>query len=440
MSECWRGDSPTGPRPGSPLDAPRTPPPPPRPALKQLPDDGAARVQQARATVPAVVFATLSIALPAVVLAGLAVAVAAVAYSVERVAITALAVLWPRAPFDAAPYAALATAAAPASAVGGLNLAATTPTALGVVPLPVAFSTFVATVLGGWALAEAAFVVYFLRRRRQLQRHLPLRQLPPAERDLLFRRCMAAITDMEAFLVGWFRGAAPGDIWRGNVEQWLAWAFFQRRWAELSPDEVKEVAERIATMEARLGRRFAPGYNRRIRSMRVTLDPLAIYYKPLGYYVFLRLLNEGYGCVLRCQGFRRYVAGQHAYWYWPGRAGPDALPLLFLHGIGVGLAPYASFVNDLRAQGHPVFLVELPHISSQFVEAVPSMDATVADIETLLRRHGFRHALFVGHSMGTGAASDILGSLAHSGRGVGSSGGRCTPYRRGACPQCTRRG
>lgn len=52
-------------------------------------------------------------------------------------------------------------------------------------------------------------------------------------------------------------------------------------------------------------------------------------------------------------------------------------PLLFLHGVGLGLLPYVTLIMRLVATGRPVVAVESPHLSMHLVEDVPEVDTVV---------------------------------------------------------------
>ena len=254
-----------------------------------------------------------------------------------------------------------------------------------------------------WALAEAAFYVYGRRRQARLQRPVVASSLSPAERTDLFRHCMDATTDLPTFLRGWFLGAPLTSLRRGNLEQWLAWAFFGRKWADLSEDDKSEVAARVQEIEDRLERTLPPGYNPAVRSIRVTLDRPMVMHRPLVYYATLRALDYGAHTILRSRGFERHRSGRLVYWYWPGRGeGKDRMPTVFLHGIGIGLAAYLAFVSALEELDHPIILVELRHIASRVCDDFPSIEEMVEGLEAALRRHHHRAAVFAGHSMGTG--------------------------------------
>lgn len=59
---------------------------------------------------------------------------------------------------------------------------------------------------------------------------------------------------------------------------------------------------------------------------------------------------------------------------------PDCIsqaPLLFLHGVGLGLLPYMPLIMRLVATGRPLVAVESPHLSMRLVGDVPEVDTVV---------------------------------------------------------------
>mmetsp|Transcript_43093 Transcript_43093/g.116300 ORF Transcript_43093/g.116300 Transcript_43093/m.116300 type:complete len:292 (+) Transcript_43093:945-1820(+) len=85
-----------------------------------------------------------------------------------------------------------------------------------------------------------------------------------------------------------------------------------------------------------------------------------------------------------------------------------SLPVVFVHGIGIGFMHYLALIASLPADV-PVYLVEWPHVSMQITGgAVPSINTTVATISARLRADGIQKACFVGHSLGTTAVAWML--------------------------------
>lgn len=66
-------------------------------------------------------------------------------------------------------------------------------------------------------------------------------------------------------------------------------------------------------------------------------------------------------------------------------AAPDAqVPILFLHGVGIGLLPYAPFVFRLAAAGQPLLAIESSHLGMRWVSHCPSEDEVAEAIDEIL--------------------------------------------------------
>ena len=75
--------------------------------------------------------------------------------------------------------------------------------------------------------------------------------------------------------------------------------------------------------------------------------------------------------------------GELHYWYRPGetsavgtaaeKEGEKQDALVFIHGIGIGPAPYMDFVSQAAREGQPVVVLELPFASQRL-----SFDTTAA--------------------------------------------------------------
>ena len=99
-------------------------------------------------------------------------------------------------------------------------------------------------------------------------------------------------------------------------------------------------------------------------------------------------------------GFRRRRAEKHMHYYIrePTDA-TDEAPLVFVHGVGMGLATYISFILALvRSVGsvRRILLIELPHVSMKLGrEDVPSMDTVLQTAAAIFKQHGLAPALWV---------------------------------------------
>lgn len=87
---------------------------------------------------------------------------------------------------------------------------------------------------------------------------------------------------------------------------------------------------------------------------------------------------------------------------------PDPTPIVFLHGVGLGILPYLDFVCSLVCTGHPVVIVEYRHVAMRLCWKIPSCSEVADNVMTILDRVGVAKASFVSHSYGTFVLSRIL--------------------------------
>lgn len=217
-----------------------------------------------------------------------------------------------------------------------------------------------------------------------------------------------------AEISGWFFDRRTGCRWpaanvaeihRGNLAEWMAWAFFH-----CTPDEVPaqrrhELVQLVDEGAKWAGVEFPTGYNPHVQAMRLTMDPIPSEHRPLVYYIVTALampIVNNYN--LENLGFRRHRSGTLWYWLRRGRGRSAQPPIVFCHGVGVNLLPYVHFISELLRQmpkGKDIFLVSLPHISMRIKEDVPSSAEMVACLRDMLLSWDYTSAHFVGHSFGS---------------------------------------
>lgn len=111
------------------------------------------------------------------------------------------------------------------------------------------------------------------------------------------------------------------------------------------------------------------------RYAKYSADPLlGIATYPLGFHLLVLGASEStLRVLLRNRGFERRYVGPVSYYYHPGREsdGDDApsgnelkkVPIVFAHGIGIGLITYVPLVDILLNTGQPILLPEIPFVS-----------------------------------------------------------------------------
>jgi hypothetical protein len=122
------------------------------------------------------------------------------------------------------------------------------------------------------------------------------------------------------------------------------------------------------------------------RYARYSSDPiLGIAASPLSITLLLLSATEiSLRTLLKRRGFERRTVGPVTYYYHPGsddgstsmetdnveydgissHKSPNTTPVVFVHGIGVGLVTYVPLIDSLMESGRPLFLPELPYVSA----------------------------------------------------------------------------
>ncbi|KAF2170933.1 hypothetical protein M409DRAFT_63953 [Zasmidium cellare ATCC 36951] len=278
---------------------------------------------------------------------------------------------------------------------------------------------------------------YFLYLQRDAV-HPPMRSR--AERKELFRRSMtgSSSSDLEYDICLWFKGANIKDIGRDGVKSWLAWAFFEGRIADDS-ESAQELEEYTVDFERLLGRKFPLGMGKATPS-RLTLDPIKTCYRSLTWYccvgfvdllAYVRLVYNGYhfhrqplGSFFSLFPFRpvaltakRRSPAKHTTYWCRRHTSKTRLPVIFVHGIGIGLYPYVNFLRELYKhvddgedkEGQVgILAIELMPISFRITYPALGRHEICREIATILEHHGYTKCVVVSHSYGSIITSHML--------------------------------
>ncbi|KAG0285338.1 hypothetical protein BGZ98_005542, partial [Dissophora globulifera] len=113
------------------------------------------------------------------------------------------------------------------------------------------------------------------------------------------------------------------------------------------------------------------------------------------------------GIVFHLLGFMRYEGTGDSttdltYWLRSPVDPDNKVPLVFIHGIGLGLVQYIHWVIALATISRPILLIEVPYVSNNLIrQDCMTPDQTYFVIERILKSHGYSKATFMGHSLGT---------------------------------------
>ncbi|KAK0725237.1 hypothetical protein B0H67DRAFT_479928 [Lasiosphaeris hirsuta] len=285
----------------------------------------------------------------------------------------------------------------------------------------------------------------------------------------LFERCAVNVPDWERYLHLWFLGAPAAEIKRDNVRDFILWAFFDRSTPFTSTkgneNEERPLVEAfLDRTEALRGRKFAPGRGSAV-PLRLTIDAIPTAYRSVIWYAIVALVDLITSTFLFFAGFawhppspdpstnsafpptatlralsaalpfpnaaRRHVpspspSASIGYWFRPHRS-TTRFPVLFIHGIGVGLWPYTKFLTELAASPDDggdvgILALEILPVSTRLTSPLLTRTEFLSHLATILDAHpGWRDGfVLVSHSYGSVLTTHVLRSaeLAPRVRGV----------------------
>ncbi|KAH8170438.1 alpha/beta hydrolase fold domain-containing protein [Sarocladium implicatum] len=245
---------------------------------------------------------------------------------------------------------------------------------------------------------------------------------------------------IEAYIRGWFLGSGPDDIRLDNIREFLLWAFFEREddgSIEEDEDALEDLHIFIRQIESRIGRRFELGRSE-VRSLRLTLDDVESKYRSSLWYAIVFIVDLFTHTLLVWKGFQYYAAtsqqvfpprpqcklsrhrstvSEMGYWYSPHQC-EHKLPLVFFHGIGIGLLVYIEYLATLlktgtgKDSGIGIIAVEMMPISFRLTNPPPSKVEFLEQMSRILDHHGWTDFAISSHSYGSVPVTHILSSPA----------------------------
>ena len=223
--------------------------------------------------------------------------------------------------------------------------------------------------------------------------------------------------DFNRFFSGWFLGADPKDIRRGNVREMLGWALYSKAFATCDTREKACVEQVLIWLKMRFQIDAAEGFNPDVKPMLLTLTDINYIHRPLAFYAILTVIQVVGHAVLMALGFKRHEINGIAYWYRScNRNIPPAersIPLIFFHGISPGLNLYLLVVHML-SRGRKAVLVEVPHIAMCLNFKAKRLGDMVKTVEIISKRHRMPHFAVAGHSFGSLCAAWVTKHLRSS--------------------------
>ncbi|TDL29568.1 hypothetical protein BD410DRAFT_780011 [Rickenella mellea] len=232
--------------------------------------------------------------------------------------------------------------------------------------------------------------------------------------------------DFRTRLRTWFGKVPWSSLRTEQVYEWLYWSIFNTHLHSLDtiPHAQRTVLDEVLNMlEKRAGAKIQKGSNPKVKPMRLTIDPANISMRPLTWYIFVRASNVAlriwyqnrhdltFGCF---NGLEYLIRTPQGY-----SSGVGPSPVVFIHGLGLGLFQYQRFLHDLL-KGHPdapLLILLQPQISQDIIH--PRYLKPMRRFETVKCLHGLLESLgWIGDTLKDNKGVTILshsnGSYAHA--------------------------
>ncbi|KAG6056042.1 hypothetical protein E4U17_002546 [Claviceps sp. LM77 group G4] len=264
----------------------------------------------------------------------------------------------------------------------------------------------------------------------------------PGERKALFEKCVANTSQPEKYIKWWFLGADLKDIRHDNLREFFLWAFFDmdmqcQGTEDIAQDVWQELDEYIALTEQQLGLQFREGKGP-AKCLRLTLDDIHSTYRCLLWYFIMFLLDMATHAALSWHGFCYYARSfeessatfpprpqelfatyrspvpKLGYWFKPHSC-PTQRPLIFWHGIGVGLWTYVPFLIQLSTTAGfgdvGLIVPEMLSISFRLTQPLPRKDELLEMVAKILDHHRqWENFTLISHSYGSVPTTHMLHS------------------------------
>lgn len=159
--------------------------------------------------------------------------------------------------------------------------------------------------------------------------------------------------------------------------------------------------------------------------MRLTLDPVVVVSRPLILYLAINALSYATLLHARWDGFSLEQRGRIRYLIYrpPSWTAEKAAkepskyrPIVFLHGLGIGLGQYATLIRHLRhtplTRSHPLLIPLQPHISQAIFDPINHLTPIKHHEFTALLRRIFKHEGWT--QTGVTVLSHSNGTMLHS--------------------------
>ncbi|KAK4197411.1 hypothetical protein QBC40DRAFT_285674 [Triangularia verruculosa] len=299
-------------------------------------------------------------------------------------------------------------------------------------------------------LEISSLTLLYLPHKTRLLNSKAIHPSPPLtqpQRQALFQQCTANVPEWNHYIRLWFLNAPLSEIKRQNIRDFILWGFFDSdSAAPLSQEIETEIEGYITQIEALSNHHFPPGRGNATTALRLTFDPIETRYRSVIWYLIVCVIDAATHFTLSRHGFTHHrpsfpappppststvspkifhsfpppvlshlfphhipsPSGHLSYYLRPHRS-PIHKPVIFLHGIGIGLYPYPPFLLSLPEDVGILILENLPY-SARLTSPPLSKSLFLSELSSILSHlpEHWNEFTLVTHSYGSVLATHIL--------------------------------
>lgn len=263
-----------------------------------------------------------------------------------------------------------------------------------------------------WCITEILFHIYshlaIYRMTKSGKVHVPMTQ--PARIAMAHQIC-DHVVDPDSELKGWLYPTPKGRLHVTDLEPWIVWGFFGKTPDEITDDEQEHLREITDIFAAKLANpEPLPCTRPKTYTLRPTLDTLDLGVKSLFMYTSFSMLKVGMCTAWSMDGFVwRPVDKGISYWLREPEV-EDGLPILLLHGGGVGIYMYATQIMYL-VRKYPTRRIIMFIINNACLApsaACVELNDILAAADHIFATHAIDKVSVIAHSFGTMVAGFLV--------------------------------
>lgn len=261
---------------------------------------------------------------------------------------------------------------------------------------------------------EVLWYLYIDTKKQMFEQHIT-HPVGLERKKQVFQQIMKHTKDPISFVRGWFYNIDFENITYEDISEWLSWAFFENKY----PDTLENEDRLFLThMVDNIGKLCNKRFPKRIHSthspnkfLAYSIEPYECGYSTLFIYIatmcIFPMLTSLY---LSYLGFTKQKINGINFWIF--YKNNDAIPIVLLHGLGVGILPYCQFIKSLISLNTTIIIPDMTFFSMFINDNIPDDSRIVLAIKKAIESVN-KSAIIIGHSYGTAIMSWIIQAYPH---------------------------